>query len=58
MEAAQQMAVQHEYAYELIPVDIFLEELSLLFQNTMKPGLDLGDVDWRIACEYYDEVLI
>ena len=40
VEAAQQMAVQHEYAYdELIPVDIFLEELSLLFQEyTMKPG--------------------
>jgi len=39
-EAAQQMAVQHEYTYdELIPVDIFLEELSLLFQEyTMKPG--------------------
>ena len=40
VEAAQQVAVQHEYAYdELIPVDIFLEEMSLLFQEyTMKAG--------------------
>ena len=40
VEAAQQMAVQHEFAYdELIPADIFLEEMSLLFQEyTMKAG--------------------
>ena len=40
VEAAQQLAVQHEFAYdELIPVDLFLEELSLLFQDyTMKEG--------------------
>lgn len=40
VEAAQQMAVQHEYAYdENIPIDIFLEELALKFQEyTMKPG--------------------
>jgi len=32
--AAQQMAIEHEYAYdEAIPLDIFLEEVSLLFQD-------------------------
>jgi hypothetical protein len=35
------MAIQHEYAYDepYIPVDLFLEEMSLLFQEyTMKPA--------------------
>lgn len=36
--AAQRMAIEHEYVYdEPIPIDIFLEEISLLFQEyTMK----------------------
>ena len=38
--AAQRLAVQHEYVFdEEIPIDIFLQELSLLFQEyTMKPA--------------------
>lgn len=38
--AAQRLAVQHAYTYdEEIPLDIFLSELSLLFQQyTMKPA--------------------
>jgi 20S proteasome alpha/beta subunit len=40
MAACQELAVQHEYVYdEPIPLDIFLEEMSLLFQEyTMKPN--------------------
>ncbi|CAB9507851.1 Proteasome subunit alpha type-2 [Seminavis robusta] len=36
--AAQELAIQHEYVYdEEIPIDIFLEEVSLLYQeHTMK----------------------
>jgi hypothetical protein len=39
--AAQQLAVEHAYTYdENIPIDLFLEELSLLFQEyTMTPGV-------------------
>jgi 20S proteasome alpha/beta subunit len=38
--AAQRMAVEHEYTFdETIPIDLFLEGLSLLFQEyTMKPA--------------------
>jgi 20S proteasome alpha/beta subunit len=38
--AAQRLAVEHEYFFdENIPISIFLEELSLLFQEyTLKPG--------------------
>lgn len=38
--AAQRLAVEHAYTFdEPIPIDIFLEEVSLLFQEyTMKPG--------------------
>lgn len=40
LAAAQRLAIEHEYNYdEDIPISIFLEELSLLFQKyTMKPG--------------------
>jgi len=40
LAAAQRLAIEHEYTYdEDIPISIFLEELSLLFQKyTMKPG--------------------
>jgi hypothetical protein len=39
--AAQQLAVEHAYTFdENIPIDLFLEELSLLFQEyTMTPGV-------------------
>lgn len=39
--ACQEMAIQHEYVYdESIPLDIFLEEMSLLYQeHTMKPAV-------------------
>jgi 20S proteasome alpha/beta subunit len=38
--AAQRLAVEHAYTFdEAIPIEIFLEEVSLLFQEyTMKPG--------------------
>jgi 20S proteasome alpha/beta subunit len=38
--AAQELAVQHEYIYdEEIPIDVFLEEVALLYQDyTMKPA--------------------
>ena len=38
--AAQRMAVEHAYTFdEVIPIESFLEEVSLLFQEyTMKPG--------------------
>ena len=38
--AAQRLAVEHAYTFdEAIPIDLFLEELSLLFQEyTMKPA--------------------
>lgn len=40
MESAQRLAIEHSYTYdEPIPIDLFLEEISLLFQAyTMKPG--------------------
>jgi len=40
MESAQRLAIEHTYTYdEPIPIGLFLEELSLLFQAyTMKPG--------------------
>jgi 20S proteasome alpha/beta subunit len=39
-EAAQRLSVEHTYTFhEEIPVDVLLEEMSLLFQEyTMKPG--------------------
>mmetsp|Transcript_9746 Transcript_9746/g.23817 ORF Transcript_9746/g.23817 Transcript_9746/m.23817 type:complete len:348 (-) Transcript_9746:475-1518(-) len=39
-ESAQRLAVEHSHTYdEPIPITLFLEELSLLFQEyTMKPG--------------------
>ena len=39
-ESAQRLAIEHSYTYdEPIPISLFLEELSLLFQEyTMKPG--------------------
>lgn len=39
--AAQQLAVEHAYTYdENIPIDLFLEEMSLLYQEyTMTPGV-------------------
>jgi len=39
--AAQQLAIEHAYTYdENIPIDLFLEEMSLLFQEyTMTPGV-------------------
>ena len=41
VEKAQRMAISHEYTFdEQIPIEIFLEELSLHFQEyTMKPGV-------------------
>jgi 20S proteasome subunit alpha 2 len=41
VSAAQQLAVEHAFTYdENIPIDLFLEELSLLFQEyTMTPGV-------------------
>jgi 20S proteasome subunit alpha 2 len=38
--AAQRLAIEHAYTFdEAIPIEIFLEEVSLLFQEyTMKPG--------------------
>lgn len=38
--AAQQLAIEHAYTFEEpIPIDLFLEEMSLLFQEyTMKPA--------------------
>lgn len=41
LAACQRMAIEHEYTFdEHIPIDIFLEEVSLLFQKyTMKPGV-------------------
>jgi 20S proteasome alpha/beta subunit len=38
--AAQELAIQHEYIYdEEIPIDVFLEEMALLYQEyTMKPN--------------------
>mmetsp|Transcript_138 Transcript_138/g.353 ORF Transcript_138/g.353 Transcript_138/m.353 type:complete len:326 (-) Transcript_138:38-1015(-) len=40
MECAQRLVIEHSYTYdEPIPIGLFLEELSLLFQAyTMKPG--------------------
>lgn len=40
MESAQRLVIEHSYTYdEPIPIGLFLEELSLLFQAyTMKPG--------------------
>ena len=40
MESAQRLAIEHSYTYdEPIPINLFLEEISLLFQAyTMKPG--------------------
>ena len=40
IESAQRLAIEHSYTYdELIPINLFLEEISLLFQAyTMKPG--------------------
>ena len=40
MESAQRLAIEHSYTYdEPIPIGLFLEEISLLFQAfTMKPG--------------------
>jgi len=40
MESAQRLAIEHSYTYdEPIPIHLFLEEISLLFQAyTMKPG--------------------
>jgi 20S proteasome alpha/beta subunit len=40
LAAAQRLAVEHEYTYDVaIPIDSFLQQLSLLFQQyTMKPG--------------------
>ena len=39
--AAQQLAVEHAYTYdEAIPIDLFLEEMALLYQEyTMTPGV-------------------
>ena len=39
--AAQQLAVEHAYTYdETIPIDLFLEEMALLYQEyTMTPGV-------------------
>lgn len=41
VEAAQRLAIEHSYTYdEPIPIGIFLEEISLLFQSyTTKPGV-------------------
>ena len=49
--AAQRLAVQHEYVFdEEIPIDIFLQELSLLFQEyTMKPAARPFGVILRVA---------
>lgn len=40
LASAQRLAIEHEYTYdENIPIEIFLQQLSLLFQEyTMKPG--------------------
>uniref|UniRef100_A0A6T9YIM9 Proteasome alpha-type subunits domain-containing protein n=1 Tax=Pseudo-nitzschia arenysensis TaxID=697910 RepID=A0A6T9YIM9_9STRA len=40
LESAQRLAIEHSYTYdEPIPINLFLEEISLLFQSyTMKPG--------------------
>mmetsp|Transcript_661 Transcript_661/g.1516 ORF Transcript_661/g.1516 Transcript_661/m.1516 type:complete len:307 (-) Transcript_661:45-965(-) len=40
LESAQRLAIEHSYTYdEPIPLNLFLEEISLLFQSyTMKPG--------------------
>jgi len=40
VEAAQRLAIEHSYTFdEPIPIDLFLEEMSLLFQEyTMKQG--------------------
>lgn len=57
--AGQEMAVQHEYVYdEHIPLDIFLEEMSLLYQeHTMKAnvrpfGATLIVADQQSNCFY------
>jgi len=41
MESAQRLAIEHSYTYdEPIPINLFLEELSLLFQAyTISPGV-------------------
>lgn len=41
MTAAQRLAIEHEFVFdELIPVEVFLEEMSLLYQEyTMKQGV-------------------
>jgi len=40
VESAQRLAIEHSYTYdEPIPINLFMEEISLLFQAyTMKPG--------------------
>ncbi len=40
LESAQRLAIEHSYTYdEPIPINLFLEEISLMFQSyTMKPG--------------------